>query len=468
MSRVQKWGAVTAVAVVASAGAWYYAQARNRPQFLTATVQRGAIESTISATGTCNAEVTVQVGSQVSGNIKALYADFNTKVKKGQLVALIDPELFQAKANQAQANVQSAQAAVANALAGVARADAQLASAKANIQNQKALVARAQAAVQDAKTKFDRRAEMFRQGLIAKEERDTAQTANDSAAADLEAAKAQLDASNDAVAASEAERKVAQTQVASAKASVQQAQAGLKQAQVDLEHTEIRAPVDGTVVARRMDVGQTVAASFQAPTIFEIAQDLAKMQVDTSVDEADIGRVKVGQPATFTVDAYPGTNFQAQVGQIRQAPINTQNVITYDVVVTVDNSALKLLPGMTANVRVLVAREDNVLKVPNAALRFRPPDASAPNGTVHAAPGVPGPGVPAQKRAVSQTVWVLDAQGQPRAVPVQPGLGDGTFTAIDKGDLREGDRVITGLVSQGGATTPAPAPKGGRGRGPGF
>ena len=418
--------------------------------------------------------VTVQVGSQVSGNIKALYADFNTKVKKGQLVALIDPELFQARVSQAQANVQSAQAAVANALAGVARADAQVASAKANIQNQKALVARAQAAVQDAKTKFDRRAEMFRQGLIAKEERDTAQTAYESAAADLEAAKAQLDASNDAVAAAEAERKVALTQVAAARASVQQAQASLKQAQVDLEHTEIRAPVDGTVVARRMDVGQTVAASFQAPTIFEIAQDLTKMQVDTSVDEADIGRVKVAQPATFTVDAYPGTNFQAQVAQIRQAPINTQNVITYDVVVKVDNSDLKLLPGMTANVRVLSAREDDVLKVPNAALRFRPPDASGPNGTVHAAaPRAPGQGGqgkrgPGKQGQASQTVWVLDANGQPRAVPVQPGLGDGTFTAIDKGDLKEGDRVITGLVSPAGSSTPAPAPKGGRGRGPGF
>jgi HlyD family secretion protein len=336
---------------------WGWTRGRNGVDYQTAQVTKGALESAISATGTCNAVVTVQVGSQVSGNIKALYADFNTKVKKDQLVALIDPELFQARVSQAQANLDAARAAVVSAEAQVRRAQADVASAQANTENQKAAIARTKVAALDAKSKLARRLDLFQQGILSSEDRDTAQAAYDSALAEQSSAQAMYNASLQATQAAQAQVEVARTQFSTAQAQVKQTSASLHQVQVDLEHTQITAPVDGTVVARRMDVGQTVAASFQAPTIFEIAQDLTKMQVDTSVDEADIGRVRVGQNTTFNVDAYPGQNFSGQVVQIRKAPINVQNVITYDAVVAVPNPDLKLFPGMTANVRILTDRQ---------------------------------------------------------------------------------------------------------------
>jgi len=214
--------------------------------------------------------------------------------------------------------------------------------------------------------------------------------------------------------------------------------------------------VDGTVIARHMDVGQTVAASFTAPTIFEIAQDLTKMQLDTNVDEADVGQVKVGQPVRFTVDAFPSQTFQGSVTQMRQAPINVQNVITYDVVVAVPNPDLKLLPGMTANVKILTNKEDEVLKIPNVALRFRPPDVK-PDTAVRAA---------GRRQDAGSTVWVLDQDGKPKAVKVKLGITDGNFTAVESGDLKEGERVITNNLSKVTSSSSSGGPP--RGRGPGF
>jgi HlyD family secretion protein len=234
-------------------------------------------------------------------------------------------------------------------------------------------------------------------------------------------------------------------------AQVRQAQAALAQADLDLQHTQIRAPVEGTVIARHMDVGQTVAASFQAPTIFEIAQDLTQMQVDTNVDESDVSQVQLGQQATFTVDAYPGVAFPATVKQIRQAAINVQNVITYDVVLSVDNSQLRLLPGMTANVRILTNRLTIVLKVPNAVLRFKPGGAAQTG----------------KRDKGLQTIYVLAADGTPRPVQVSASLTDGTFTAVSGDDLHVGDPVITGSAEgSAGATTTTSRPQGQRG--PGF
>jgi HlyD family secretion protein len=243
-------------------------------------------------------------------------------------------------------------------------------------------------------------------------------------------------------------------------AQVAQAQANLAQSELDLEHTKIFAPVDGTVIARSMDVGQTVAASFQAPTIFQIAQDLTKMQVDTNVDEADVGQVKLGQQANFTVDAYPGRVFAGTVSQIRQAPINVQNVVTYDVVVGVPNPDQKLLPGMTANVKVATAHQDNVLKIPNSALRYRPVNLNLKaNSSVHAAG-------PQRRDPNGQTIWVLGSDNQPRPVRVQLGISDGNYTAVSSNDLQPGDQVI---LSATGGTAKAAATSGPRmGRGPGF
>jgi len=458
MKILKKKSLIVSLVVLLLAGGvgWYFLANHNQALYQTATVDRGTVRATISATGNCNAVVTVQVGSQVSGNIKALYADFNTKVKKGQLVAEIDPQQFQARVDQAKGALDSANAAVVSAKAQVEKANADIASAKANAANQKAAIAKAKAAVVDATNKFNSKQILFKDGILSKDDFDTAQSTKDQAVADEQAAEAQLDAANHQIQSAQASYDVAKTQLASAQSQVVQNQAALQQAQLDLDHTKIVAPVDGTVIARQMDVGQTVAASFQAPTIFQIAQDLTKMQVDTNVDEADVGQVKVGQPVTFTVDAYPTTTFPGSVTQIRQAPINVQNVITYDVVVGVDNSSLKLLPGMTANVKILTAEADDVLRVPNAALRFHPTMSKRDTSTVRAASKRPDTG--------GSTVWVMDDNGQPKAVKVKLGISDGSYTAVQSGSLESGEEVITGnLAKTSGAgrtqQQPARAPR---------
>jgi HlyD family secretion protein len=451
-----------AVALLLAGGAWIYQRNSGKLHFQTAAVERGDIQSTISATGNSNAVVTVQVGSQVSGNIKALYADFNTKVKKGQLVALIDPQLFQARVDQARANLESARAEVVNAQANQAKVKADIASAQAAVATAKANVVKAKSATQDAKIKWDRKLELFNEKILSQDDRDTAKATYDQAVAAEDAAQAQVDAAAHQMQSMQAQYDVAVTQLSSAVAQVKQNQAALEQAQVDLDHTQITAPVDGTVIARQMDVGQTVAASFQAPTIFVIAQDLTKMQVDTNVDEADIGKVKLGETAMFTVDAFPGTRFRGTVSQIRQSPINTQNVITYDVVIAVPNAELKLLPGMTANVRVLVDKKQNVLKIPNSALRYRPSEALLKTDSpVHAA-------APNRRGEQQPVVWLLGSDGKPRSIRVQLGISDGSFTAVNSADLREGDQVIIGDFS-GKPAKAAPGFGGGqRMRGPGF
>jgi HlyD family secretion protein len=441
--------------LLVGAALWYFLGNRNQALYQTATIDRGMVRASVSATGNCNAVVTVQVGSQVSGNIKALYADFNTKVKKGQLVAEIDPQAFQARVDQAKASLDAARAAVVSAKAQVEKANADIASARANAANENAAIAKAKAAEQDASNKLVSRKSLFQQGILSKDDFDTAQSTYDQAVAEQQAAAAQLDAGNHQIQSMQAMYDVATTGLASAQSQVKENQAALEQAQLDLDHTRILAPVDGTVIARQMDVGQTVAASFQAPTIFQIAQDLTKMQVDTNVDEADVGVVKLNQPATFTVDAYPATIFKGSVTQIRQAPINVQNVITYDIVVGVDNSALKLLPGMTANVKILTAQADDVLKVPNAALRFRPLDAKSDPAAVRAA---------GKKQDAGSTVWILDENGKPKSIKVKLGISDGNFTAVDASDLKAGEQVIVGNLfkAQGSSSaprTPTPGPR---------
>jgi HlyD family secretion protein len=436
--------AVFGILAVAAVLAWRFANRTEATKFQFTQLQRGTIESTVSATGTCNAVVDVQVGSQVSGNIKALYADFNTRVKAGQLVALIDPEMFEAKVKQADAAWRNSQAAFENSRAAAQKAVADLSSARAAEVNQKAAIAKAKVAVSDADAKLARRKEMFGGKIISKEDLDTAQATYDEAVADQQAAEAQHDAAEHNIQSAEAAVRAANTSVTMFQDEVELSLAELNQSRIDLAHTRITAPVDGTVVARRMDVGQTVAASFQAPTIFEIAQDLTKMQVDTNVAESDVGRLAVDQQATFTVDAYPATVFKGRVSQIRKAPINVQNVITYDAVIEVGNPDLKLFPGMTANVTILTQRAENVLKVPNAALRFRPPESLIEEATSVSKP-------PAGNSA---TVYVSAPNGKVRAVPAKLGITDGNFTEIEAGGLNANQQVIVGIVT----STPASAP----------
>jgi HlyD family secretion protein len=376
-------------------------------------VDRGRIVAQVTATGTLSALVTVQVGSQVSGRIQKLYVDFNSPVKKGQLIAKLDPELFQAALAQARANH---------------------AAAKGDL-----VRARVQAA--DAARQLARTRTLAERKLVAQADLDTAQANAEAAAASVE----------------------------SASGKVEQAKAALVQAEVNLAYTSIVSPISGTVISRSVDVGQTVAASLQAPTLFVIAEDLSKMQVDTSVAEADIGKLRDGMAASFTVDAFPGRRFQGAVRQIRNAPQTVQNVVTYDAVVDVANQDLALRPGMTANVSFVHAERDNVLRVPNAALRFRPPpdflaagrngngggaDGAARRGGA-AAQGGGGRGEAAGRRDGAgpsgggtprdpdrRTVWVL-RDGAPSPVRLRTGVSDGSTTEVLEGDLREGDVAIT-------------------------
>src|SRR5215510_10589943 len=369
------------VAVMVGAGVFGYLYTQSRgsaPKYRTARVERGPLTAAVSATGNLNAVVVVQVGSQVSGQIKELTVDFNSIVKKNQVIARIDPDIFEAKVNQARADVDSASAAVLNQEAQVERARADVDNARAALVEAKAFTAKAQVQSVDAKRDYDRKTELFARQLIAKGDLDTSQATYDAAAAQLDSTRAREQALGSGIQSAIAQLRVAQAALASARAQVKQKDAALKQAQVDLDHTTILAPVDGVVVSRQVDVGQTVAASLQAPVLFTIAQDLTRMQVETSVDEADIGRLKLDDRASFTVDAFPGETFTGTVTQIRKAPQVVQNVVTYTVIVGVENPSGKLMPGMTANVKLVVAQKPNALKVPNAALRFRPAGVDAP------------------------------------------------------------------------------------------
>lgn len=399
-------GAVIVLSVLAAAGYFYFKQPP-KAQYKTVKVERGSIASSVSATGTLNAVVTVQVGTQVSGTIAKLYVDFNSQVKKGQAIAQIDPALFNSAVQQARGNALSAEANLA----------------------------KARVTVTDTKRTLGRNRELLKEGIIAQSELDAAQTSYDSALAGVKAAEA----------------------------AVLQTRGALKQAETNLNYSTIRSPVDGIVVSRNVDVGQTVAASFQTPTLFTIAQDLTKMQIDTSVDESDISRLKVGQKATFSVDAYSDQQFEGTVVQIRNAPVVTQNVVTYVAVIAVDNKQLKLKPGMTANVSIETQKKDDLLKVPSAALRFKPKsdkDAKGgkagmagkgsggrPESSVKGA-GRPGAdGKPGRKEG-GQTVYKLGAEGKPVPVSITTGITDGGFVEVVSGDLKEGDEVIVEQLGQ--------------------
>jgi HlyD family secretion protein len=370
-------------------------------EYLTAKADRGTIEQTVTATGTVNPVSTVQVGTYVSGPILALDVDFNSPVKKNQRVAKIDPAQFAVK-------VQQAEAALATAKARVDKDRADLELKRIQLERNRTLLGR---------------------NLIAQNDVDTAKSNSDQAAA----------------------------QLALDEAAIKQSQASLDEAQVNLNYTDILSPVDGVVVSRNVDVGQTVAASFQTPTLFLIAEDLTKMQVDTNVSESDVGRVHEGQPATFTVDAYPGKPFRGNVSQVRNAPVTVQNVVTYDVVVAVGNPELELKPGMTANVTITTARRDDALRVPARALRFRP-EAAGPSPTVP--PGTAPPaGRPDRKRATdAATVYVLGDDGAPTPVEVRTGIRDSQSVEITGGALAEGAEVVVGVRRDTAATPPQQPP----------
>jgi HlyD family secretion protein len=386
MKRFVPWLAVI-IGLLVIATAFRQCRQRGAANYQTAIIMRGPITQAVTATGTLNPVVNVQVGSQVSGNIAKLFVDFNSEVKAGQVVAQIDPVLFQATVTQAEGDLASAQAAL-----------------------------------ELAKVNATRTQDLF--------------TRKTSSQADLDQAMANFH---------------------QAEANVKIKQGALDRARADLEHCTITSPIDGVVISRSVDVGQTVAASLQAPVIFAIANDLTKMQIDANVAEADVGVVKIDQNVDFTVDAFPMETFHGKVVQVRNAPITVQNVVTYDTVIGVSNPELKLKPGMTANVSIIVAHKDDALQIKNAALRYRPPDATPVEtrkaGTSRT--GRPSGDGSAAHEGAHRTVYALaPGASHPQAREIKTGISDGIVTEVVEG-LKEGDRVVTGQIS---STTAAPSP----------
>lgn len=489
-------GAIAVAAAIVGVYSWWGTGA-SVPEYRLVKVERGAISSVVSATGTLNPVVSVQVGSQISGQIKEIYVDFNSAVKKGQVIARIDPDTFALRVNQAMADVESARATVM--------------TQRANVMALQTEVSRAKVTLADAERELKRNQLLHEKNFVSASVLDKARFVYDSAREQVKTAEAQL--------------KVGEAQVRNVEALVKQRDAQLAQAKVDLDRTAIRAPVDGVVISRNVDAGQTVAASLQAPTLFVIAQNLTDMQVETSIDEAEIGRLRAGQEASFTVDSFPGRTFNGKVSQVRKAATVVQNVVTYIAVIATSNPELMLVPGMTANVRILTDSRENVLKVPNGALRYRPertvgPAPAAAKASAKAPRGQAGKAArerltkelkldpqqqqtletlyrdTAQKiRAVSAEmpedrqrqiaklrserqariaamldeeqrvrfaemmaesrtvargrVWTLDEGGQPRAINVRLGLTDGTYTELVGGGLKEGMQLIVGTVNAG-------------------
>jgi HlyD family secretion protein len=383
-----------AAPVVVAAGAWTWLgmeRGEPPPPYRFARVERGEIVATVSATGTVQPVTTVLVGSQLSGQVRELLADFNSQVREGQIIARLDDDQLRARMAAADAEVAQAEAGLANARAQAERAQAEHANAEANLVNAKAQTDRAQAQYIEADRDRRRKRELVGRGVSATAEAERAEANADSARAGVGAAKAQEEASRALIAAAIAAARVAATQIAAAEAGLAQRHAARQQVQVELDRSEIRSPIDGVVVRRDVDVGQTVAASLQAPTLFTIAQDLRQIEVHVAVDEADIGRVRVGQDALFTVAAHPATTFRGDVAMIRLGAQMVQNVVTYTVVINAENRELRLLPGMTTTVRVITDRRETALKVPNAALRWRPVGAQRGETTSVAATPAPAP-----------------------------------------------------------------------------
>jgi len=435
------WLIATGTAIAVAVFAAFEFKGQDKPEYFTTKADRGDIREVVEATGTINAVITVQVGSQVSGTISHLYVDFNSRVKKGQIVAQIDPPLFKGAVLQARADVGNAQANIV--------------SAKANLE-------RAKATEVQTKADYERAVGLAKESVMSQQQLDLAKANHDSAVAAASAADAQ---------------------VTQAVAQAQLKQAALTVAQTNLDYTTIRAPIDGTVIARNVDVGQTVAASLQAPTLFTIAQDLTKMQVYASTDESDVGMIKNRQVVTFKVDAFPRDTFTGRVSQVRMNATTVQNVVTYNTVIDFDNPELKLFPGMTAYITIPVASTSNALRVPNGALRYKP-DLKAEeiralyqkyglddNSTTSIASDSSGSGVAGKRdrahaaapqsngsdteqgktpRLDVAVLWKLHSDQTLEPVKIRTGITDHTVTEVAevlKGELKQGEELVTGSMT---------------------
>ncbi|HVA65161.1 MAG TPA: efflux RND transporter periplasmic adaptor subunit [Terriglobales bacterium] len=464
----------------------FFANRGNAPTYFTSPAKVGNITSVVQATGIVNPVKTIAIGAQVSGKITNMYVDFNSKVKKNQIIAQIDPSVYENQLNSAKSDLANAQAAVLSATAQVAVAEANVASGQANVQ-------KAEAALNMATLQRDRTLGLYKQGIVAAAQRDTDVATYQTDVADLASAKAGLQQNRAAL-------KAAQAAVTSAKATAQSRESSVHTAQTNLSYCNIYAPVDGVIINRAVDVGQTVASSFSAPLLFSEATDLNTMWVYTQTDESDVGRLNDGDDATFTVDAFPNTVYHGTVLQRRMSATTVQNVVEYDTIIQFNNIGNKLFPGMTAYVNIPVASARNTLEVPNSALRFKPNytpvelraklqqfgivegngGASAPAGKANGnggggagrragggggRGGHPNEALGDSNRPATALIWTLDASKQLMPVRVRTGITDFTYTAITQvlqGSLKKGDQVVTGeLVASGGGLPGT----GGRGRG---
>lgn len=511
------WLLLLIVLVAAGAWAWRYQGegGASKVEFKTVVLTRGEVTEVVNATGTLNAVTQVEVGSQVSGIIHKLYVDYNSVVTKGQVLAELDPRTFQAAVEQQQASLNNAEAGLNNALANAVNAGANVRSAEAgiesaqaklettraaqamaagNVESARANVEKAQADTENAQLTYDRTRTLLKKDLVARSDVDTARTTYLTTKASLAAARAQLKASQashrsaaatvrSAAADLEASRMKrdstlaqlngAQAQVKQAESQVRQVRANLQNALVDLSRTRICAPIDGIVLDRKVNIGTTVAANFQAPDLFTMAKNLDQLEVYTNVDEADMGNVRQGAEATFTIDAFPGENFKGTVRMVRQAPVTVQNVVTYVVVVSTRNVGLKMKPGMTATVSLHVRTKKDVLLIPNEALRFKPPasladESASPSPRASGGARGAGTGKSGGRRRgggdsqARQVVYVVDPADATKLkkVRIRTGLSDGTNTEIVRSDLKEGDAVVTSVIGAPGASsTPGGRPR---------
>ena len=459
---------------------FYYLRASGTTTYVTSPATRGDIINKVSATGTMQAVTTVLVGSQASGTISAIYVDFNSEVHKGEIIAELDPASLDAQVQQSKASLDQSKAAYNVAQANLSNARAQLSAARSNVLNQKAGVTSSQgnlaslkAQVDDALSLLKKQQYLLGEGIVAEREVEIAQTSYKSAEAKYEQALAQVNqakitensASDSGIGQAQATIQQMQSQIQSTQAQIKQATAALKLAQINLSHTTITSPINGVVVSRQVDVGQTVASSLSAPTLFTIAADLREMQVMANIDEADIGSIDKANKVTFSVDAFPGETFDGTIKQMRLNATTVQNVVTYNVVVDVENPEQKLKPGMTADLTFIIARRDNVIKIPNAAFRY------TPSSVAGASTGNSNGGRRANTASLDQTsnsertaitrstspvlagqtriIWILDQNKQPQRSEVKIGISDGTATEMAEGELKEGDQIITGESTTG-------------------
>lgn len=418
---------------------YIYGQGPSDPTFLTAPIERGSISTLVKASGTVEAVVSVDVSSQLSGQIAEVFVNFNDAVTAGQPIAQIDQEIFAARVNEARAALRVARAASQVQEAALERAKVAVANAKTAEKLAQDQSAAGNARQDEVERDFLRKLALAHTGSGTERDLSQARALRDAGAADLRASLEQIQMKAEAIAMAEAERHMAEANLENAQAVVEQRQAVLDQAKLDLDRTVLRAPIDGIIIKRDVNPGQTVAVSLEAKTLFKIANDLRGMEVHGKIDEADVGQLKVGQTAEFTVDAYPDRTFHGQVVQIRKSPEVDQNVVTYTTIISAPNPDLLLLPGMTAQLRIVVSDTGEILKIPSQALRFRPKDAGAGAGQYGTAQ--------AAFPKASATVWLVGDRGQPRPVAVRTGASDDSSAQLLEGALVEGQQVITGIAN---------------------